>query len=220
MEIDMDKQFLRAENMTIKEALSSEIFYLSGFETLIMDDFSYAIQSLLLSTLHFDNKSLLLKTGNYKQVITASKNNRELITTSLLHLNSKAIQNIALILETNKNISNVILSIDNSQPIKNGILTQLGEICDYTNTELIVVDNSSTHDNLQSYLKARASYIIYSNINSQNQALIIAQRRSLVKTEGISSSFTHNLYKIWQKKLAQREKHIKPMHSFPSPAQS
>ncbi len=214
MEIAEAKEFLIEENITLKEALYSAKFYLSGFEALIMPNFSYAIQSTLLSTLNYDKKTLLLKTGNYKEIISASKNNKELITTSHLDLNSKGLQNIALILETNKTISNIILCMDNIQAIKKGILMQFGEICDYTNTDLIIVDNSSSHDNLRSYLKARASYILYSEINKEGQSLMIAQRRSLVKTEGISSSFTYNLYKTWQTTLVHREKHIKPMHSF------
>ncbi len=210
--ITQDKLFIE-DHITINEVLISERFYLSGYETILMENFANAIRSILLSTLSFDNKALLVKTGNYKDILNTSKDCPDIIQTVNISLDAKGLQHLSLILETNKNISNLILCVDDNHKITKEYITQLGEICDFTNADLIIYDSTSDQNSLRSYLKAKTSYIVYSNVNNTENTLIIAQRRSLVKTEGISSSFTFNLYKTWQNTLKHRQKHITPMLS-------
>ena len=71
-------------------------------------------------------------------------------------------------------------------------------------TDLILTSPSSVM-NWENIARANVDYLICGSTGCNVSSVVLARRNKLVQTEGISRSYTHNLYAFWQKAMSRRK---------------
>ncbi len=203
-----ERKFDQGRVLAVNEFdMMSEDFYLSGYEAIIIPQVQYfSKKTVIASTISFDNEILILNgNGNNYEV-------KEICTdlgVSYLELdfcNSDAcLVNVELVLNAHKYITHVYVDFnDNNLPIIN----ELNKICNDAKVNLIANIESYDHSLIGRCITNQVPFVI---MPDDQDSVVVANRRNLVQTEGVSSSFAYDLYSIWQNSLGTRKSCISPM---------
>ncbi len=206
------KHHFDSDRVLIKDEFDtkSENFYLSGFEAIFINEPQcFAKKTVIASTISFDDEILLLKRDNrsceVKEICTELGANY--IEMEFCN-NDKCILNVALLLNAHKDISHVYFEINESNF---HIAEELAKICDLAHVTLITSMPYYDHVHIGKCIEYQVPFIIVPDFINDQKAMVIANRRNLVQTEGVSSSFTYDLYSFWQNSLDKRNSCISPM---------
>ncbi len=101
------------------------------------------------------------------------------------------------------NLSAIFLVLDDLKGIKEAELEAFISQCSKYRIEVILYDKGFVFND--EFFKLEASYVISSDRDNPDHSVIIARRSSLVKTEGVSPDFIHDLYSYWQYLLRKRD---------------
>ncbi len=187
--------------------MMSEDFYLSGYEAILIPQVQYlSKKTVVASTISFDNEILILKgDGNNYEV-------KEICTdlgVSYLELefcsSDACLVNVELMLNAHKDITHVYVEFDDTNL---PIINELNKICNDARVNLIANVESYDHSLIGRCITNQVPFVI---MPYDQASVVIASRRNLVQTEGVSSSFAYDLYTIWQNSLGARKSCISPM---------
>lgn len=181
-----------------------EEFYLTGFETISFNQSrGFAIETILDSVVPFEREILIIseEKTSYQQWIKKHNTNALVIEKS----NS---EDLSFRLFLQPEISHVILTVDSSNPKEIENLKEIGLVCEAEKVELIV-DCIGEPLSFKTMKLIDASFFIYDE--GAGNSTVIAKRSRLVQTEGMSRSFTYDLYGYWQKAIMVRGHGIEPM---------
>ncbi|MCW3788058.1 hypothetical protein [Plebeiibacterium sediminum] len=203
-----ERKFDHDRDLAVNEFdMMSEDFYLSGYEAILIPQVQYiSKKTVIASTISFDNEVLLLKgaSNNYevKEICTD-------LGVSYLELdcccNDACLVNVELVLNAHKDISHVYVEFNESNL---PIINELNRICNDAKVNLIANIESYDHSLIGRCITNQVPFVIMPN---DQESVVIASRRNLVQTEGVSSSFTYDLYTLWQNSLNKRKPCITPM---------
>jgi len=200
-----------AKALTINEFDTlSENFYLSGYEAISLNQSgNHSVKTVISSTVSFDDEILLLRAeGDHFQVREiCSDLNANYIEMDFSY-NIADVKNVELLLDTHKDISFVYIEVDDQDLT---VINELNRVCEKARVILIVNARKYNRKILNKCIEFDVPYTIMPDYLVDQSCLVIANRRYLVQTEGVSSSFTHDLYSKWQNFIHKRNTRISPM---------
>ncbi len=200
-----------AKVLTINEIDTlSENFYLSGYEAISLTQSNYhSLKTVISSTVSFDDEILLLKAegGNFQVKDICVDLNVNYLEMDFKFTDA-CVANVEVLLDTHKDISYVYLEIDDQDF---SIVCDLSKRCNKARVALIINVKKYNRVNLSKCIELEIPYTIMPDYVVDQGSIVIANRRNLVQTEGVSSSFTYDLYSMWQRFINKRNTRISPM---------
>ncbi len=204
-------RYKSAQILTMNELdTMSENFYLSGYEAITINQSMYhSIKTVISSTVSFDDEILLLKTdgGNFQEKDICTDLNVNYLEMDFV-FSAGCLNNVELLLDAHKDISYVYIEVEDQNF---SIIEKLNIICDKARVSLIVNLKKYNRDTLNKCITFEVPYTLMPDYLIDQSSLVVANRRNLVQAEGVSSSFTYDLYSMWQNSLDKRNKRISPM---------
>lgn len=196
-----------------KEHIVSDKFYLSGYEVITIEGKSqFALETVLSSSVSYNDELLILENCIDCLFVQELCERHQLSYSYLMETNGKdefyLLQNA---ITNNSKISHVLKVIKDTDYLAHTDLIEMINVCTDSGVDLILYYAGDDCFDVSGFLNFGASFIVFSPLSDTDGSLVIAQRRSLVKTEGISSSFHYDLHRYWQKVLYVRESIIEPM---------
>lgn len=195
-----------------QQPISKEHFYLTGFETITFNrSRHFALETVLNSTVPFEKDLLILSNGpinnEIEEVCELHGVNAERIdfprsTEEWGHLDS--------LLSGFSRFSHVLYSIEEYDETNLDQLISLSKHLNKKHVGLIVNCRNNSVE-LADVKKADIDYLICNGMGCSITSVVLARRSKLVQTEGVSRSYTHDLYAFWQKSLRNRKSVIEPM---------
>ncbi|MCW3805180.1 hypothetical protein [Plebeiibacterium marinum] len=189
----------------------SDSFYLSGYEAIFLRKTQHlAIKTVVSSTISFEDDLLVVGSkeslGELEVICKDLSINYFALETSGSEEDALKVE---LMLSAHKRISNVLYTFNDTENFKS--IEKLIQVCQDAKVDFTVNVLSSDIDVIKEGMMAHVSYLVFPNKLSKEKSLIIANRSSLVKTEGVSASFEYDLHSKWQRGLDKRKSGILPM---------
>ncbi|MFT3740455.1 MAG: hypothetical protein QM786_17035 [Breznakibacter sp.] len=198
--------------MLAENDLSPENFYLTGFEAISFNRRkSFAIETVLSSVATFDNEVLILNTGDRSYAISA--------LCDKLHVSYRMVgideviddaHKLKETLKQNRQISHMVVCEDDTFSLQDDQMKKFGELTSVHKLDLIV-ECARKPLSVRQVIEFGISFLVSPILGGANQSLILARRSRLVQAEGRSRSMVHDLYRYWQRIVAQRRHIIEPM---------
>lgn len=207
---------LGSENSTLallsESNMSPESFYLTGFEAISFNRRkSFAIETVLSSVANFDNEVLILNTGDRSYALSA--------LCDKLHVSYRMVgldevlndaHRLKDTLKQNRHISHMLVCEDDTFSLQDDQMKMFGDLAAAHKLDLIV-ECARKPLSLRQAVEFGISFLVSPILGCANQSLILARRSRLVQAEGRSRSMVHDLYRYWQRIVAQRRHVIEPM---------
>lgn len=196
-----------------KEDIVSDKFYLSGYEVITFGEGSqFALETVLSSSVSYNDELLIFENGIDCLFVQELCERHQLSYSHLKGANGK--DGFALLqdaIDNNSRISHVLMVIRDTDYLVHTDLVEMIHVCAVSGVDFILYYAGREDFDVSGFLNFGVSFIVFSPLSETEGSLVIAQRRSLVKTEGISSSFHYDLHRYWQKSLYIRGSNIEPM---------
>ncbi len=195
-----------------QQQFSSEEFYLTGYETITFNRSRYfALETVLNSTVPFEKDLLILTNGDVNDEILSLCELHGINTMIISFPNTtKEWDDFDALVSGFSRFSHVLFSCEESDCTTIDQLKKLSTRINKKRAGLIVNCNSDSIQ-LSDVKNADIDYLVYNGTGCSITSVVLARRSKLVQTEGISRSYTHNLYAFWQKAMSRRKSIIKPM---------
>lgn len=192
--------------------ITSDSFYLTGFEALWFNRRkSFAMETVLSSVATFDGEVLIVNTGDRSFAISALCHklniaNRMVGMDELLEGAAKLKESLA----KNRQVSHLFVCEDDTFALDPDQLKMFGDLAAHTKLDLIV-ECARNPLSVRQAVEFGISFLVSPLLGCANKSLVLARRSRLVQAEGRSRSLVHDLYRYWQRVVAQRRHGIEPM---------
>jgi hypothetical protein len=205
----MDEKLIE---LLVERELQPEKFYLTGFETISFNrDKMFAIETVLSSTVAFDNEVLVVNTGEESRTIMGICETHELLhqeiqLDDLINLQDS----LESVFKASRKISKLVFCEEDGCVVTTEIIKNFRHIATRYKVDVIVVCNRKPFS-LKRLLDCGISFMISNDLVSASRSLIVALRSKLVQSEGLSRSLFFDLHRYWQRTLKSRKHLIEPM---------
>jgi hypothetical protein len=192
--------------------LQPEHFYLTGFETISFNqNRSFAIETVLSSSVTFYNEVLIVNTG-IRSFYIAQLCEKHHITCHVITIEDLIDPTILIekVIRPNRAISHMIVCEGDNHSITRDELKMAGFITGKNKIDLIV-ECAILSISVPQALDCGVSFLVSPDPCCDDHSLIVARRSRLVQCEGRSRLMYYDLYKYWQQTVAHRRHEIEPM---------
>ncbi|TRX72217.1 hypothetical protein [Carboxylicivirga sp. M1479] len=199
-------------SLMTKSPINPEDFYLTGYETISFKRTrEFALETVISSVVPFD-KDLLIVANNNDDLHIQKLCNMYGVSSTIVNL-PQSEDELEAILSTytqTRQYSHILISDDVNSQRCLATINAIASILIESSIKLIVQCRRQPMD-LNIVRELNIAYMVCNGMQGSISSVVLARRSQLVQTEGISRSYTQDLYSYWQKMLSGRKAGIKPM---------